>query len=86
MTHEHRHLLAKVMAEGFALDDALLFLDTHPDDEAALSYYQEPTGLPCSNMRRRARRCAWTRCLLPRVISGRVRPGPGKRRREHVAI
>lgn len=41
MTHEHRHLLAKVMAEGFALDDALLFLDTHPDDEAALSYYQE---------------------------------------------
>lgn len=41
MTHEHRHLLAKVMAEGFALDDALLFLDTHPDDETALSYYQE---------------------------------------------
>ena len=32
--------LENLMALGFALDDALLYLDTHPQDAAALEYYQ----------------------------------------------
>ena len=40
MTERERALEA-VYALGFALDDALLYLDTHPCDEAALCYYQQ---------------------------------------------
>ena len=32
-------LLDHVYRTGFAVDDALLFLDTHPSDKAALPYY-----------------------------------------------
>lgn len=31
----------KVYEYGFALDDAILFLDTHPEDPDALAYYRE---------------------------------------------
>lgn len=33
-------VLRQVTALGFALDDALLYLDTHPQDAQALAYYQ----------------------------------------------
>ena len=33
--------LKAIAAYGFALDDALLYLDTHPCDAQALMYYQE---------------------------------------------
>lgn len=32
-------LLKRVYETGFALDDAVLFLDTHPTDSKAMSYY-----------------------------------------------
>ena len=31
----------KVYEYGFVLDDAILFLDTHPDDPEALAYYRK---------------------------------------------
>ena len=33
-------LLQKVYETGFALDDATLYLDTHPADSQAMAYYQ----------------------------------------------
>ncbi len=33
-------LLMNVYETGFALDDVLLFLDTHPRDQEAMNYYQ----------------------------------------------
>ncbi len=41
MTCEQEMAFANVLSEGFALDDALLYLDTHPDDACAHSFYQE---------------------------------------------
>lgn len=35
-----RQLLNVIDQASFALDDVLLFLDTHPCDQAALTYYQ----------------------------------------------
>ena len=34
-------LLTRVYQTGFAMDDVLLFLDTHPSDPDALAYYQQ---------------------------------------------
>lgn len=34
-------LLKIIYETGFALDDTVLFLDTHPDCEEALSYYHK---------------------------------------------
>ena len=34
-------LLQKVYEYGFAVDDVILFLDTHPDSAEALAYYQK---------------------------------------------
>lgn len=33
-------LLRKVYEASFAVDDVILYLDTHPDDQDALNYYQ----------------------------------------------
>lgn len=32
-------LLKQVYQTGFAMDDVVLYLDTHPDDREALNYY-----------------------------------------------
>ena len=34
-------LLKQISETGFAIDDILLFLDTHPDDCNAMQYYRE---------------------------------------------
>lgn len=34
-------LLAQVYEIGFAMDDVVLYLDTHPMDQQALEYYQQ---------------------------------------------
>ena len=41
MTNEQHHLLMYIDQISFALDDTVLFLDTHPCDTEALAYYQE---------------------------------------------
>lgn len=38
-------LLNQVYQTGFAVDDVILFLDTHPCDTAALAYYQQVRAL-----------------------------------------
>ncbi len=40
-TAECNRLLDQVYETGFAVDDVLLYLDTHPCDSAALAYYQQ---------------------------------------------
>ena len=39
--NERNRLLNKIMAEDFAVYEAVLYLDTHPGDADALSYYTE---------------------------------------------
>lgn len=39
-----RQLLNELNEVSFAVDDLLLFLDTHPGDEEALSCYREASG------------------------------------------
>ncbi|WP_434310950.1 spore coat protein CotJB [Hominifimenecus sp. rT4P-3] len=34
-------LMKKIYEYGFAVDDVVLYLDTHPDDAEALAYYQQ---------------------------------------------
>lgn len=41
MDHKQKHLLMQVNEAGFALDDVVLFLDTHPDCQQALAYYHK---------------------------------------------
>mgnify|MGYP000010627171 FL=1 len=38
-------LLMQVTRAGFALDDAQLFLDTHPCDPGAMAYFQQMSGV-----------------------------------------
>ncbi len=38
-------LLARVYETGFAVDDANLYLDTHPCDQAALAYFQQAAAM-----------------------------------------
>ena len=38
-------LLGKINEVSFAVDDILLFLDTHPCSEEALAYYREAAGM-----------------------------------------
>lgn len=38
-------LLRRVYEASFAMDDIILYLDTHPDDQEALNYYYYVTGL-----------------------------------------
>ena len=41
MDANQRQLFMKIEEAGFALDDVVLFLDTHPTDPQALSYYNK---------------------------------------------
>ena len=43
--NEREMLLKRVQVCDFALNDAALFLDTHPDDQAALAYYKKYLAL-----------------------------------------
>lgn len=36
----NNELLKRVYETGFALDDTVLYLDTHPADQGALNYYR----------------------------------------------
>ena len=38
--YDQYQLLSIIDQASFAMDDVLLFLDTHPCDQAALNYYQ----------------------------------------------
>ena len=38
-------LMRQICQAGFAMDDAKLFLDTHPCDETALSYYKQANAI-----------------------------------------
>lgn len=42
---EKRKMMDAVYANGFAADDARLFLDTHPHDKNALDYYNRKMEL-----------------------------------------
>ena len=37
--NEANSLMQRVYEAGFAMDDVILYLDTHPDDRNALNYY-----------------------------------------------
>ena len=43
--NEKRKMMEAVYANGFAADDARLFLDTHPHDQNALEYYNRKVEL-----------------------------------------
>ncbi|KIR03912.1 hypothetical protein P261_02727 [Lachnospiraceae bacterium TWA4] len=38
---DQTNLMQKIYELGFAMDDMILYLDTHPEDNNALSYYHE---------------------------------------------
>lgn len=38
-------LMKQINEASFAMDDVLLFLDTHPNDSAAMQYYQTVTAM-----------------------------------------
>lgn len=40
MNKEQRHLMQQIYEAGFAIDEVVLYLDTHPCDEEALAYYE----------------------------------------------
>ena len=42
---EQRKMMEAVYTNGFAADEARLFLDTHPDDKEALAYYQKKMNM-----------------------------------------
>lgn len=41
MMSDRQKALMRVQTYGFALDEAVLFLDTHPSDSHAMKYYHE---------------------------------------------
>ena len=41
MMTDKQKALMRVQTYGFALDEAVLFLDTHPDNKDALDYYHK---------------------------------------------
>ncbi len=41
LSNEQRELLKLISTIDFAVDEAVLFLDTHPNDEEALAYYDK---------------------------------------------
>ncbi len=45
MNENCMQLLNVIDQASFAMDDVLLYLDTHPCDQAALSYYQSAAGM-----------------------------------------
>ena len=42
--NERRCILNRVQQAGFAVDEAVLYLDTHPCDSNALAFYPESAG------------------------------------------
>lgn len=40
MNAEQSRLMRQIYEAGFAMDEVVLFLDTHPCDEEALAYYE----------------------------------------------
>ena len=43
--NERKKALMRVQTYGFALDEAVLFLDTHPNDKEGLEYYHKTLAL-----------------------------------------
>lgn len=41
MMNDRKKALMRVQTYGFAIDEAVLFLDTHPNDAQAMQYYRE---------------------------------------------
>lgn len=50
MNETQRMLLQRIYESSFAMDDLILYLDTHPDDVEALSYYQYVVGMRDGSM------------------------------------
>ena len=53
-TSKRRCLLQQINEVSFAVNDILLYLDTHPDDEKALAFFEDvsdrlPADLRCRN-------------------------------------
>lgn len=40
MSGEQRRLMKEIYEAGFAVDEAVLYLDTHPCDQEALAFYE----------------------------------------------
>jgi len=38
---EQQNMMRRLQVQNFVLDDIRLYLDTHPDDQNALEYYQK---------------------------------------------
>ncbi len=38
---DRKQLMHEINVASFTVDEAVLFLDTHPDDSKAMAYYQE---------------------------------------------
>lgn len=55
-------LMKRIDQASFAVDDVLLYLDTHPEDQEALKYYQYAAGL------RREAVDAWQRQYGPLTV------------------
>lgn len=45
MGQTREFLMGQIREAGFAMDDVLLYLDTHPSDAAALSYYKQAAAI-----------------------------------------
>ena len=43
--NDRKKALMRVQTYGFALDEVVLFLDTHPDNASALEYYHKTLAL-----------------------------------------
>ena len=65
-----KELLRELQELDFAIQEAVLFLDTHPHNEVALSYYRYVTGLrrvcgPLTSRDSRGRRWDWVNSPWP---------------------
>lgn len=54
-SNAQEELLRFIYETGFAIDDIVLFLDTHPDDEKALAYYHKYKTLHSEAMKEYAK-------------------------------
>lgn len=54
-SNAQEELLQFIYETGFAIDDIVLFLDTHPDDEKALAYYHKYKTLHSEAMKEYAK-------------------------------
>lgn len=53
--YERRELLEKINEVSFAVNDIVLYLDTHPFDEKALAYYEEMSEMRDKSLKEYAR-------------------------------